>query len=365
MSENKTIGIIVAAGCGIALIAIVGVVLSKNATAAAREQEIAALAAKLGESVSNSDGYIRDRDFDRAASTLQAIETSIVNIGDYSLREQYDQAMSRVTVAERDHTAKVNDGWSLFERKFISPIEKQKILTDRERRKQEETQRAERERQLADERRQKEFAEWQRREEQRKAEQLRQPAHEYEVVADEKQDTPGKTQVMLKVVVQTALGRSKLQSLLKSLFDKARQRRGFKFSQHPNAVYIYAYGPNAEPSGAVWIGMASYNENNGDSKPEIRISDSRLEAAFDKASVKAGLTEAQRKQVFWESVLIEDLAMAVLEAALLAGKRVEGAAESDRITASGERELRRKFGLTEEELQKIQIEGITKGWPMP
>ena len=31
----------------------------------------------------------------------------------------------------------------------------------------------------------------------------------------------------------------------------------------------------------------------------------------------------------------------------------------------GERELRRKYDLTEEELQAIQMEGVTKGWPMP
>ncbi|MCP4590916.1 MAG: hypothetical protein GY842_09230 [bacterium] len=335
MSENKTIGIIVAAGCGIALIVIVGIVLSKNAKAAAREKEIATLAAQLGESVSKSDDYIRDRDFERAASTLQAIEPSIVTIGDYSLKGQYDQAMSRVASAERDCKAKVKTGWAVFEGKFISPDQTQRIVADRKRKQEEEIRRAEHERKLA------------------------------EVVADERQDTPGKSQVLLKVVVHERPSKSALRALLQSLFDKARQRGGFKFRQHPNAVYIYAYGPNAEPEGAVWIGMASYNENTGDSKPEIRISDSRLEAAFEKASVKAGLSERQRKQVFWESGSIENREMAVLEKALLAGKRDEGVAEADRITASGERELRRKYGLTEEELLKIKWEGATKGWPMP
>jgi hypothetical protein len=103
--------------------------------------------------------------------------------------------------------------------------------------------------------------------------------------------------------------------------------------------------------------MVSYNENNGDSKPDISISDSRLEAAFEKPKVKAGLTEAQRKQVFWESVAVEDRAMKALERG--------SSSEYDRIMEEGERELRRKYDLTEDELQAIQMEGVTKGWPMP
>jgi murein DD-endopeptidase MepM/ murein hydrolase activator NlpD len=325
---------------------------------AAHEEKVTALSTQLRDLTSKVDGQLRDRDFQGARTTLQAIEANIVNVGDYSLRDQYDQAMAKVASAERDHTEKVSDGWAVFEGRFISPAEKQKILADRERKRQEEARRAERERQLAEERRKREAAEQQRREEQRRAEQNRRPSYEYKIVADEKQDTPGKSQVMLKVVVQTALGKPELQSLLQSLFDDARQRRGFKFRQHPNAVYIYAYGPNADPDGgALWIGMASYNENNGDSKPEISISDSRLEAAFEKPKVKAGLTEAQRKKVFWESVAVEDRAMKALERG--------NSAEYDRIKEEGERELRRKYGLTEEELTAIGIEGVTKGWPMP
>lgn len=364
MSENKTIAIIVAAGCGIALIVIVGFVLSKNAKAAAREQKIATLATRLGESVSKTTEYIRDRDFERATSALQQIQPSIVTIGDYSLKVQYDQAMSNVASAERDYKAKVKAGWVVFEGKFISPDEKQRIVADRKRKQEEETRRAEQERKLAEAHQQRQTDERQRREERQSGEQQREPRHE--VVADERQDTPGKSQVLLKVVIHEKPSNSALRALLQSLFDEAKQQGGFKFRQHPNAVYIYAYGPNTALENAVWIGMASYNENTGDSGPEIRLcSESRLESTFEEPTVKAGLSERQRRQVFWESVSIEDQAMAALERALLAGKKGEGRAEADRITASGERELRRKYGLTEEELQKIQIEGATKGWPMP
>jgi flagellar biosynthesis GTPase FlhF len=181
MSENKTIGIIVGVGCGLALIVIVGVVLSKNAKSAAHEEKVTALSTQLRDLVSKADGHLRNRDFQGARTTLQAIEASIVNVGDYSLRDQYDQAMGKVASAERDYTAKVNDGWAVFEGRFISPAEKQKILADRERKRQEEAQRAERERQLAEERRQREAAEQQRREEQRKAKQNRRPSYEHKI----------------------------------------------------------------------------------------------------------------------------------------------------------------------------------------
>jgi FtsZ-interacting cell division protein ZipA len=358
MSENKSIGIIVAAGCGIALIVIVGIVLSKNAKATAREQEVAALAAKLNESVSKSTEYIRDRDFERATSTLQAMEPSIVTIGDYSLRGQYDQALSRVADAERDYKAKVKNGWAEFEGKFISPGEKQRVIADRKR-KQEEHQHAEHERKLAEAREQNEAAKRQRREEQRETQERK---LEYEVIADETQDTPGKSQVLLRVIVPEKPSPLALRALLQSLFDQSNQRVGFEFRQHPNAVYIFAYAPNSVTEGArldvgTWIGFLSYNQNNGDTRPEIRLSDMRLEAAYEEPTILAGLSEQQRKEVFWELEKIADRATVAFEKG--------GLNEMDRIKEQGERELMTKYGLTQEQLLEISLEGVKKGWPVP
>jgi hypothetical protein len=180
-----------------------------------------------------------------------------------------------------------------------------------------------------------------------------QPA--YKVVADEIQDVPGKSQVLLRVVVPQKPTESELRALLRALFDKARQRRGFKYRQHPNAVYVAAYGPNTSPEGASWIGMLGYNENAGDSEPQVRISRLRLEAAYEEPTRKFGLSEQQRKQVYWELILIDDRMTRALE---------EGR-DSDRIKRQGEGELMQEYGLTEEQIQAISHEGTTKGWPKP
>ena len=173
MSDNKFIVTIVAAGCGVALVVVVGVILSRNAKAQARQVEITALASELGELVSRSSEHIRNRDFERATSTLQAIEPSIVTVGDYSLQGQYDQAMARVVDAQRAYKARIRNGWEVFEGKFVSPDNKQRILADRKRMQEEELRQAEHERGSAEARQQKEAAERQLLEQKREAEERR------------------------------------------------------------------------------------------------------------------------------------------------------------------------------------------------
>ena len=110
-------------------------------------------------------------------------------------------------------------------------------------------------------------------------------------------------------------------------------------------MYVYAYGPNTDPKGASWIGMLRYNKNVRDPGPYFRIPSSRLEAAYEKPTEKAGLSEQRRKRVFWELVAIEDRAMRALEQGT--------GADSDRIQQQGERKLMGKYGLSQQQLRAI------------
>lgn len=173
MNEKKFVGIVVIGGIGLTLILIVGIIFFKNVQAAAREKDIASLSAKLGDTVSKSNKFIRNRDFEQAITALQAIEPSITTVGDYTLKRDFDYAFDRAIVAERDHKEKLRNGWGVFDGKFISPDEKQRILAERKRKQEEELRRVEQERRLAEARRHKEMADRKQREEQRKAEQER------------------------------------------------------------------------------------------------------------------------------------------------------------------------------------------------
>ncbi len=189
---------------------------------------------------------------------------------------------------------------------------------------------------------------------------------QHRIVLDEPLDTPGKTQVQLHVTVEKQPSEDDLRTLLLWLFEGVKNRSGFEFRAHPNAIYIFVYtasryDPNQTGG---WIGRIAYNENSGDTKPQVDISDLRLDAQFQKETRKFGLSEDQRKKIFYEAVGLED------KASMEAGKKYPNdlkrqSEECNRLREMYRKQLLRKFKITKEVEFQIGLEGIAKNWPMP
>ena len=74
---------------------------------------------------------------------------------------------------------------------------------------------------------------------------------------------------------------------------------------------------------------------------------------IDNSSVKYGLTEAQRKQAFYELCVLQD--SIAIDDPPDRGEKME---EAYLIIA-------KKYDITEDEMKQITAEGIEKNWPMP
>lgn len=193
------------------------------------------------------------------------------------------------------------------------------------------------------------------------------PAHE--VVLDDSSDTPIKTQVELRITLEKRPSESDLRRLLRSLYEEAMDRSGFKFRAHPNAVYIYAYAKKSyrKNSGASWIGMLSCAVD--DKEPAIRLDSSRLKAQFEESAARLGLTEQQRKKIYWELFEIEDKARREAERKVPNPKTLEDlkrqAGEFNKLHERYRKRLLRKHRITGKQRIQIIVEGMQKNWPEP
>lgn len=73
---------------------------------------------------------------------------------------------------------------------------------------------------------------------------------------------------------------------------------------------------------------------------------------IEQQQIKYGLTEQQRKQAFYDMVVLED-------------KISSDDPNYDEKMDNVEATIAQKYGITIEQVRAIGIEGITKGWPMP
>jgi len=245
----------------------------------------------------------------KEATDLDSLQTSLVNLTDREFQAVKTGKRVPPTLSSRfdllgDETA----------RKLIAQV-LNKVQGERDSIRKRElaalARKREEEKALAEARRREEQD--RRRESARAPTSLSSPVVKYRVMADKTYDIPLKSQVTLSIVVEEEVDESRLRSLLQSLVADIRKRTGFKYRDHANVIGVYAYGPNNYRDGALWIGMAIYNENL-DTKLHIDISHTRLTAAFEGPTEKHGLSKQRRKQVFWDLALAEDEAFPALQA---------------------------------------------------
>ncbi len=206
------------------------------------------------------------------------------------------------------------------------------------------------------------------------------PMPKYEIVDRDRYDAPVKTQIVLNAVVSGTIAEPGLKQLLQKLYDEARATRGFKYhGGKPTHVFIYLYTSREHFKSGMgqWIAMLS--KTGEDSGVDTRVKTELISQLTAKPEVKYGLSESKRKEIFRAIVTAEDRADADAKrmyplpdplkpgySQARAGTQLEKQVEAERgLSKKHKAEVAGRYGITEEQLQAISIEGANKNWPMP
>jgi len=202
----------------------------------------------------------------------------------------------------------------------------------------------------------------------------------YEILDEETHDSQIKAQVVLQVLVQGDLRESSLRLLLEELYAEAMGKQGFQYHDGTTNVYIYLFS-SKEYAASRYQWVAMLEKSFSDASPKITVDRDRLEDYISpsQSTLRYGLTEGQRRVIFKDIVRAEDRARAesmvtypdllpsapgYSQDAFLAqlGQQM---GEQERLTESYKSALAREHGLTREQLDDIESEGLREDWPMP
>jgi hypothetical protein len=206
------------------------------------------------------------------------------------------------------------------------------------------------------------------------------PIPAYDVVDRNTYDTPIKTQVELHAVVSGTLTELGLKQLLQKLYDEANAMRGFKYhGGKPTHVFIYLYTSREHFKSGMgqWIAMLSKIGEN--SRVDTKVKTELISQLDAKPEVKHGLPESKRKEIFKATVTAEDRANADVQRMYpppdplkpdysQAKASAQVMKQADALNTLGKKykaEVAKRYGITEEQLRDISVEGIEKNWPMP
>jgi len=206
------------------------------------------------------------------------------------------------------------------------------------------------------------------------------PMPTYDVVDRDTYDAQIKTQIELHAVVSGTLTELGLKQLLQKLYDEANATRGFKYhGGKPTHVFIYLYTSrdHFESGMGQWIAMLSKIGEN--SRVNTQVNTELISQLDAKPGIKHGLPESKRKEIFRTIVTAEDRANADAQRMFplpdplkpgysQAKARAQVMKQSEALntlTKKYETEVAKRYGITEEQLLDISVEGIEKNWPMP
>ena len=184
----------------------------------------------------------------------------------------------------------------------------------------------------------------------------------YEVVTDEAYDSLIKSQVTQHLLIAGELSEHTIRSFLNTQYQHVMRRTGFKYHEYPTNVYIYCYDSeeNARNQSGQWVAMLSKDKS--DVEPETQIREEYLALRDEAPAIAYGLSEAQRREAYRALGLAE--ARAFIEAERRYPEDVK-----KRIALDGElldqysREVCDEYGLSEEQMLHITLEGMKKLWP--
>lgn len=201
----------------------------------------------------------------------------------------------------------------------------------------------------------------------------------YTVLNDDVSDTPIKTQVTLDILVSGEITKDGLRTLLTDLYTKAQQRSGFKYHGSPTHIVIFAYTSREQAESGMGLWIAKLLRIGEKANPEIQIDEKLIALLGAKAEEKFGLSEEKRQAVWREIFLAEDRASDEAERRFPLpdpGRRgysesyaleqlKKQATLSNTLEKEYKDEVAKKYGLTQEQLDQIAVEGVTKKWAFP
>jgi hypothetical protein len=116
-------------------------------------------------------------------------------------------------------------------------------------------------------------------------------------------------------------------------------------------------------------------ESPGDAGPKISINQRQIAQLGTKPEDKFGLSEEERKEIWKEIILIEDKALKEAEERIPLDTRLDTLQLrkqlgkqfelEQQLKEKYEKQLSKKYRLTDKQLKEIVKEGVTEDWSMP
>jgi hypothetical protein len=187
----------------------------------------------------------------------------------------------------------------------------------------------------------------------------------YEVLSEKVSLVTLKNKVVENILVKGLPTIDELEVELTRRYKLLLSRKDFFYHDNPPAVYIYAFGTKEQANAGygLWVGMIS--PSIGSIVPQFSANKERLDALAQPAENRLGLTEPVRKKIYWDDVAGDTRATKEAMAQVSNTRIKEPLALEDKLQEKYRRDLILKYKLTEDQLKKIEIEGLQKGWPMP
>ena len=192
----------------------------------------------------------------------------------------------------------------------------------------------------------------------------------YTLLDEKTVDLPAKAELTVELIVEPALPSAEgLRVLLNSLFEQAHARTGFRWHKHPTNIYIEAFlsEDHARSGAGRWIAQLLWIKGEHDA-PRVTVRDDVLAALAEGPQTRFGLTEPQRKRIYWE--LLEAEYRANMEAESQTPSTFHDLAEdiakrAEQLRQRYIRDLLKEHAITQAQLDEITREGAIKLWPWP
>ena len=188
----------------------------------------------------------------------------------------------------------------------------------------------------------------------------------YTVVDEKIYDKPIKTQIEQHIAVSGVPTKAELEAEVLKRYRVAKARRGFRYHNPATNIYIYVYGTKqqARAGQGLWIGMVAMGPSDK-GEPRVLINKERLAGLSQAPEKRLGLSEQKRKQVFREIAAAEDRATREAMARVPDSQIMKQIELERELREKYKAEVTRKYNFTGDQLLKIVVEGVKKGWPVP
>lgn len=188
----------------------------------------------------------------------------------------------------------------------------------------------------------------------------------YTVVDEKIYDRPIKTQIEQHIVVSGVPTKAGLEAEILKRYHAAMSRRGFQYYNPAANIYIYVYGTEqqARAGQGLWIGMLAKGFSDK-AEPRVLVNEDRLAALSHAPEERFGLSEEKRKRVFREIAAAEDRAMREAMAQVPDSQIMKQIDLERELRDTYKAKVVQHHGLTNDQLLKITVEGVKKGWPAP